>query len=139
MIVVSALLYLLRPFIAQLFVLDSMSQTIVFLFAGPLSLLFFFNGVIFVSNAAFNNLGHPYYSTVINWGRNTLGTIPFVLLGAAWYGAPGVLIGQFVGGAAFAVLAWILARRVIAAPKDVVDQSPFARQSRLLQLLHMRR
>lgn len=138
-VVVSALLYLLRPYIAQLFVLDGISQTIVFLFAGPLSLLFFFNGVIFVANAAFNNLGHPYYSTLVNWGRNTLGTIPFVLVGAAWYGAPGVLVGQYLGGAAFAVLAWVLARRVIAAPKTVTEETPFSRQSRLLQLLHMRR
>lgn len=138
-IVVSALLYLLRPYIALLFVLDGVSQTIVFLFAGPLSLLFFFNGVIFVANAAFNNLGHPYYSTLVNWGRNTLGTIPFVLVGAAWYGAPGVLIGQYIGGTAFAVFAWVLAHRVISAPKIVMTETPFSRQSRLLQLLHMRR
>ena len=64
----SGLLFLLRPALAALFDLDGISQTIVFLFAGPLSLLFFFNGVIFVANAAFNNLGHPYYSTLVNWG-----------------------------------------------------------------------
>lgn len=138
-VVVSALLYLLRPYIAQLFVLDGISQTIVFLFAGPLSLLFFFNGVIFVANAAFNNLGHPYYSTLVNWDRNTLGTIPFVLVGAAWFGAPGVLVGQYLGGAAFAIFAWVLAKRVMAAPKIALEGSLFSRQSRLLQLLHMRR
>lgn len=138
-IVVSGLLFALRPFIADLFVLDDVSRTIVFLFAGPLSLLFFFNGVIFVSNAAFNNLGHPYYSTLINWGRNTLGTVPFVILGAAWFGAPGVLIGQYLGGTVFAILAWVLARRVIAAPKQDPNEAPFARQSRLMQLLHTRR
>ena len=38
---------------------------------------------IFVSSAAFNNLGYPTYSTVFNWGRSTLGIIPF-----AWVGAP---------------------------------------------------
>ena len=45
-----------------------------------------------VSNAAFNNLGHPFYSTWVNWGRHTLGTVPFVMLFAWWLGAAGVLI-----------------------------------------------
>jgi hypothetical protein len=40
-----------------------------------------FVDMIFISmlgNAAFNNLGHPNYSTWINWGRHTIGTIPFL-------------------------------------------------------------
>ena len=111
-----------------------------FLFAGPLSLLWFFNGVIFVSNAAFNNLGHPFYSTLINWGRHTLGTIPFVIVGAAWLGAPGVLIGQAAGGVVFAIVAILLARRVMAEGRSVrTAPEPFARQARLFQLLHHRR
>ena len=67
-VVMSGLLFLLRPALGALFDLDGISQTIVFLFAGSLSLLFFFNGVIFVANAVFNNLGHPYYSILVNWG-----------------------------------------------------------------------
>ncbi|MEL7257386.1 MAG: MATE family efflux transporter, partial [Pseudomonadota bacterium] len=63
---------------------------------------------IFVANASFNNLGHPGYSTWVNWGRQTLGTLPLVLLGGALFGAPGVLIGQAVGGVIFAgIAAWI--------------------------------
>ncbi|MFT6075898.1 MAG: putative MATE family efflux protein [Yoonia sp.] len=139
-VVVSALFFLARPGIQMLFQLDGTALTLVFLFAGPLSLMFFFNGVIFVANAAFNNLGHPFYSTAVNWGRHTLGTIPFVLVGAAWFGAPGVLIGQYVGGAVFAVVAVVLARKVMAAQsaqKEPAD--PFARQARLFSLLHHRR
>lgn len=138
-VVVSALLFLLRPLIADLFVLEGLTLEIVFLFAGPLSLLFFFNGVIFVANAAFNNLGHPYYSTAINWGRNTLGIVPFVFLGAGWFGASGVLIGQYVGGAAFALIAWVFARRVISSTDKAPPAAPFQREGRLMQLLHLRR
>ncbi|MGJ8621735.1 MAG: MATE family efflux transporter [Yoonia sp.] len=139
-VVVSGLFFLARPGIQYLFQLeDGVALTLVFLFAGPLSLMFFFNGVIFVANAAFNNLGHPFYSTIINWGRHTLGTIPFVLVGAAWFGAPGVLIGQYVGGAVFAGLAYILARRVIAMQYPDAPSEPFARQVRLFSLLHHRR
>ncbi|MEJ6403790.1 MATE family efflux transporter [Yoonia sp. 2307UL14-13] len=137
-VVVSGLFFLLRPVLANLFQLDGMALTLVFLFAGPLSLMFFFNGVIFVTNAAFNNLGHPFYSTVVNWGRHTLGTIPFVIVGAAWYGAPGVLIGQYLGGAVFALIAYLMARRVIAGQKTT-EAEPFQRQARLFSLLHHRR
>lgn len=139
-VVVSTLFYLARPGIAYLFQLeDGIALTLVFLFAGPLSLMFFFNGVIFVANAAFNNLNHPFYSTIINWGRHTLGTIPFVMVFAAWFGAPGVLIGQYVGGAVFALIAIWLARRVMAAQGGASDAEPFARQARLFSLLHHRR
>jgi len=135
---VSAALYLLRPFLANLFELDGLALTLVFLFAGPLSLAFFFNGVIFVGNAAFNNLNHPYYSTWINWGRHTLGTIPFVMLGASWAGAPGVLVGQAAGGLAFAVVAYVLAVRVMVKG-EAPDQAEFAREGRLHRLFHHRR
>lgn len=138
-VVVSLLFFLARPGLVWLFQLDGMALTLVFLFAGPLSLMFFFNGVIFVANAAFNNLGHPFYSTIVNWGRHTLGTIPFVLVGAAWYGAPGVLIGQYLGGAVFAVIAWLLARRVMGKDDVQAEAEPFQRQVRLLSLFHHRR
>ncbi len=142
-VIVSMALFALRGPLAWLFQLEkgSAALVLVFLFAGPLSLLWFFNGVIFVANAAFNNLGHPFYSTVTNWGRHTLGTIPPVMLGAAWFGAPGVLIGQSLGGVVFALIAVLLARRVIAETESAVPEprAPFARQGRWLGLFHHRR
>ena len=140
-VLIAAILFALRAPIAALFDADGMTLTLVYLFCGPLALAFFFNGVIFVSNAAFNNLGHPFYSTWINWGRHTAGTIPFVILGGWWIGAPGVLIGQAFGGVLFGGLAWWLALRAIdkAREADVPEREPFQRQSRLMQLLHLRR
>jgi putative MATE family efflux protein len=115
-LLVSALLYALRGPIADLFGATGLARELVFLFCGPLSLLYFFNGVIFVSNAACNNLGRPFLSTLVNWGRHTIGTIPFALgFGAIW-GAPGVLIGQAAGGILFGLLAWWVAIRVMADP-----------------------
>ncbi|MCF6445557.1 MATE family efflux transporter [Nereida sp. MMG025] len=135
---VSALLFVLRGPIGAIFGADGVTLALVYLFCGPLALLYFFNGLIFVSNAAFNNLGHPFYSTWINWGRNTLGTIPFVMLFAMWFGAAGVLIGQAVGGVIFAAVAYLLARKVIAdGAKPQI--APFQRQSRLMSILHLRR
>lgn len=140
-LLVTGILFLIREPIAALFEAEGITLSLIFLFCGPLALAFFFNGVIFASNAAFNNLGHPFYSTWINWGRHTLGTIPFVILGAAWYGAPGVLIGQALGGVIFAAIAWGLTRKVMAQSDggDPKENAPFVGHSRMHQLFHHRR
>lgn len=112
---VSVLLFALRAPLADLFGAAGVTRDILYLFCGPLSLLFFFNGVIFVANAACNNLGQPFQATLVNWGRHTVGTAPLVMLGAAWLGASGVLLGQAAGGVVFAAIAVWQARRAIAA------------------------
>lgn len=113
-VAMSALLFLSRGWIADVFHAEGLTREIVFLFCGPLSLLFFFNGLIFVANAACNNLGAAFQSTLVNWGRHTIGTLPFAWAGAMWWGAQGALVGQAVGGILFGVLAAWLALRVIA-------------------------
>lgn len=80
-----------------------------------------FNGFLFVSNAAFNNLDHPIYSTVFNWGRATLGVIPFAWAGAA-YGPHGVIIGWGLGGVVFGILALLASRHVLATLPDQADR-----------------
>lgn len=116
-ILAAALLFALREPIAGLFDAAGMTKTLILLFCGPLALASFFNGAIFVANASFNNLGHPGYSTMINWGRNTLGTLPLVIWAGSVWGAPGVLIGQAAGGVIFAGLAVALSLRVINNPE----------------------
>lgn len=118
-LVVSALMYALRAPIADLFHAEGLTRELVYLFCGPLTLLFFFNGVIFVANAACNNLGKPFLPTLVNWGRNTIGTLPLVIWLGGIYGAPGVLFGQAIGGVVFAAIAWWLALRAIAAPAAI--------------------
>lgn len=139
-ILVTAVLFALRGPIADLFSASGITRDLVFLFCGPLALAFFFNGMIFVSNAAFNNLGHPYYSTWINWGRHTAGTIPLVIVFSVWFGAAGVLIGQAVGGVLFGLVSLWLALKVIAKQEGAgAEPGPFQRQARLLQLFYHRR
>jgi putative MATE family efflux protein len=138
-VAMSALLFLLRGPIATLFQIDGIAKDLVFLFCGPLALAYVFNGMLFVSNATFNNLGHPYYSTWVNWGRHTIGTILPVMVFAQFWGAAGVLIGQAVGGIVFAGVALVLAQRVMANASEPAPQEPFARQARLFQLFHHRR
>jgi len=73
-----------------------------------------FLGCIFAANSAFNNLDYAVLSTVFNWGRATLGTIPFVALGAHFYGPEGVLMGIVAGAAIFGIGAIISAYGIVA-------------------------
>ncbi|MEM9496194.1 MAG: MATE family efflux transporter [Pseudomonadota bacterium] len=105
----------LNGFVADGFGLDGEGRKLVFWFAIIVTPLFFFNGVLFISNAAFNNLSRPVWSTWLNWGRNTLGVAPFVFIGAEMGGAPGVIIGQALGAVVFGALGVWLAFRLIDA------------------------
>ena len=58
-----------------------------------------------MANTAFNNLGFPILATVFNWGRATLGTIPFVTLGAHRWGPEGGYAGVIAGAALFGAAA----------------------------------
>ena len=60
---------------------------------------------LFVANTVFNNLGFPLMAMIFNWGRATLGTIPFVTLGAKFYGVTGAVLGLVVGSAIFGLIA----------------------------------
>lgn len=82
------------------------------LFCTLLAGSFLFTGALYVANAAFNNLGFPLLSTVFNWGRATLGTIPFVAWGAL-YGPRGVLYGQAAGSVLFGLAAVVTAFHAI--------------------------
>ena len=64
-----------------------------------------FLACLFVANTAFNNLGFPVLTMVFNWGRATLGTIPFVTMGARYGGVQGGLIGIALGCAVFGLIA----------------------------------
>ena len=112
--VTTVILFALRAPIADVFHAQGVTRDLLYLFCGPLCLLFFFNGAIFVANATCNNLGAPLTSTLINWGRHTIGTVPFALwLGGLW-GAEGVLIGQSLGGVIFGLLGVWVGLRTIA-------------------------
>jgi Na+-driven multidrug efflux pump len=140
---VVVVLFLLKAPIADLFNAQGVARDLIFLFCGPLSLAWVFNGIIFIANASYNNLGHPFYSTWINWGRNTLGVVPFVAIGASIWGASGVLIGQMAGGALVAIVSLWLAARVMdrSATTDVAatKDHAFHQDRRAFTISHHRR
>lgn len=138
-VVMSVILFFSRDLIVAAFNATGDAKSLIYAFCGPLALLFFFNGLLFVANASFNNLGHPYYSTWTNWGRHTIGTIPFVMLGGMWFGPVGVMAGQYIGGLIFGVLAAVLALRVMDRPNTASSETHHLQVTRFTQLFHARR
>lgn len=105
--------------IGAIFDLPSGGMALIHAFAWVVVPLFFFNGLLFIANASFNNLDRASWSTWTNWGRNTLGVLPFAIVGSTLGGAPGVLIGQAVGGVLFGVGAyWLVRRRLTQLEKN---------------------
>jgi putative MATE family efflux protein len=107
------LIYLLQNQIIILFGAQGESAELIRFYCTWLCISFIFNGVLFIANAAFNNLGYPTTSTIMNIGKATIGTIPLVYLGGQWFGVIGVVAGQAVGSIIFGLIAWVWAQRIL--------------------------
>ena len=94
-------LWFAAPLVILLFDAHGATADLLRFFCHASGILWLFLGGVFVANAAYNNLGRPVLSAVFNWGRATLGTIPFVTLGAAHGGPRGGFIGMIGGAAVF--------------------------------------
>jgi putative MATE family efflux protein len=117
--VVWLVLALGRGLVAQGFGVEGEAADLVRFFCLVGGGLWFFNGLLFVANAAFNNLGFPLLSTLFNWGRATLGTVPFALAGAALAGPKGAFLGVGAGSVIFG--SWALAeafRRIAGLARE---------------------
>jgi MATE family, multidrug efflux pump len=99
------LLLLARDPLTQLFGVTGLAADIVRFFCLVSGPMWFFIGLLFLANASFNNLGFPLLSTAFNWGRATLGTMPFAAAGASLGGPEGVLAGVAGGGLFFGLAA----------------------------------
>jgi putative MATE family efflux protein len=107
------ILALLAQPLADVFLATGDAERLIVLFCRWLAPLFAFLGALFVSNAVFNTLRRAHVSTMLNWGRATIGTIPFVMMGAAYGGADGVLAANMMGGIVFGILGVVLCYRLI--------------------------
>jgi putative MATE family efflux protein len=105
-------LALLQQPIIRLFGASGEGAELIAFFCRTIAGSFVFVGALFVANAAYNNLGFPTLSTVFNWSRATLGTIPFVWIGAQYFGADGVIAGQAAGSVVFGIASIIVCYRV---------------------------
>ncbi|MBV1707301.1 MAG: MATE family efflux transporter [Hyphomicrobiales bacterium] len=112
-IITWVILMLARNGIVAMFQLDETSAAIVRAYCFASGPGWIGLGAMFVANASFNNLGAPLRSTLFNWGRATLGTIPFALIGAHYLGALGAMFGVLVAGVVFGGFATLSAFGVL--------------------------
>ena len=98
------LMALFSTVIADAFGATGEGREVIVFFCQFVAASFVFNGAVFVANAAFNNLGFVLFSTALNWGRATLGVVPFIWLGGQWYGVKGVLAGYGLGVVLFGIV-----------------------------------
>ncbi len=116
------LLWLAAPAIVSIFHAVGDTERLVTFFCNYGGALWLFLGAIFVANAAFNNLGFPVLSTGFNWGRATLGTMPFVTFGALHNGPEGGFVGLIAGASLFGVAAVVTAYFVtVRLAKSVIN------------------
>ena len=108
----SLILFIFRHQIAEAFRASGRTIDIVVFFCTFIAISWAFAGAQFVANAAFNNLGRPNLSTWFNWGKATLGTIPFAMAGAAWAGPEGILAGTAIGSVIFGIASVTTAYRI---------------------------
>jgi putative MATE family efflux protein len=109
----SALLFVFRHEIAEAFNAAGRTVDIVVFFCTFIGVSWAFAGAQFVANAAFNNLGRAKLSTWFNWGKATLGTIPFALVGAELGGPEGILAGTAIGAVIFGIASVVTAYRIV--------------------------
>jgi putative MATE family efflux protein len=107
------LLLLGADLIARAFSASGPARELILFYCHFLAGAFVFNGLLFISNASFNNLHHAHWATGFNFGRALLGTIPAVYLGASWYGPRGVMAGEAVGSMLFGLLAILAAFNLV--------------------------
>ena len=76
---------------------------------------YIFIGALFVSNAAFNNLGKPRRSVVLNWIKDGVLSWPLAIWLSASFGAVGVIYGQAVAGIMMGAFAALWGWRYVSA------------------------
>jgi putative MATE family efflux protein len=108
-------LALAAPLVVSSFEARGPTAEFVLLFCRYGAMAWVFVTCLFVANTAFNNLGFARMAMLFNWGRATLGTIPFVLIGSRWGGVPGAMVGLILGAAIFglggvAMAYWLVGR-----------------------------
>jgi putative MATE family efflux protein len=102
-------LFLVRVPLTHAFNAPPLTADLVQFFCQLSGFIWFFISLVFVANASFNNLGYPLLSTFFNWGRATLGMIPFAYFGARIAGPEGALVGIGAGSVVFGIAAVITA------------------------------
>lgn len=120
-LVISLLLSFGQEWLITLFNAQHEAAQVMRIFCQHIAISFIFTGITLVAMAFLNNLGYAKYATLLNIGKVTLGTMPFVALGAMHYGAAGILYGQALGNTVSAFVALILVHVIMRRTQRQLD------------------
>jgi putative MATE family efflux protein len=112
-VITSALLFIFRHQIADVFLASGRTKELVMFFCTWIGLSWAFTGAQFVANASFNNLGKAALSTWANWAKATVGTVPFAMIGGHYWGPEGIMAGIAVGSVIFGIASVVWAFRLV--------------------------
>lgn len=123
-----ALFYLATPYVIWAFGLQGQGAAIVQAFTAVGVGAFIFIGALFVSNAAFNSLGRPGRSTLVNWLKDGVLSWPLATWLTFYFGAIGVIFGQALAGVVMGMVAaiwgWVFVARLQAEDTNALDRTP---------------
>ena len=125
--VIGLSLFLLRDLLPQWFKLDDSAAALLRFYCSGASLLFGCKGMIFFINAAYNNLGRPFYSTASNLAGLIFGALPLISLGAWLLGPRGIILGHMAEAILTAPVCWLVVQRLITR-LEASHTSPLPRQ-----------
>ena len=98
-------LMLITPLVVRGFGLDAAGEEVLKAFTFTTGAAQTVMGMVYVSNTAFNALGRPMRSTIVNWTRDGVLVLPVAWWAASVWGAPGVIYGQAMVGVLVGALA----------------------------------
>lgn len=108
-----ALLALATPLVIAGFGLSGQAIEVVRAFSYLGAGAYVFSSALFVSNAAFNALGKPIRSTILNWTRDGILILPLALWLTGIFGAPGAVYAQTLAAAVVGGLAVVWGWRFV--------------------------
>ena len=113
-----ALMAALTPMIISIYSLSHGAAEVVQAFTYVAAAAFAFVGALYVSNACFNNLGRPLYSTGFNWIKDGIFMYPLCIWGGMYMGATGVIYGQALAGVFGGLFAALFGWRFISQVEE---------------------
>lgn len=118
-----ALLAAVTPIVIAEFGVNGAGADVVAAFTRIAAGAFVFTGALFVTNAAFNNLGRPLWATGLNWLRDVVLMLPLCWALAQGFAAPGAVYGQALAGVLVGTLAGLLGWRYIQSLQPAAPEA----------------
>ena len=103
---VAVLLFLLQPWLANLFGLSEQAASLLRFYTNFIVISYLLFGLQLAANPLFTALRHPGLATLSNMIRDVVLAVPLIFVCAGWFGAEGVLAGQAIANAMAGILAF---------------------------------